>query len=154
MNPQYPGLWYSTHGSVDHPPHQREEQNGSDEGTSEGLRRLSRCCAGAGADDARKLRQVIRTAVPDATETISYRLPTFQYKGKPLVALGASRDHCSLYLMGYVPAELEADLAKYDTGKGTIRFPADRPLPESLVRKVVRTRIGLIESGKGYRARS
>jgi uncharacterized protein YdhG (YjbR/CyaY superfamily) len=57
--------------------------------------------------------------------------------------------------MGYIPSELEGDLQKYDTGKGTIRFPVDKPLPAALVRKVVKTRIAQVESGKGYgRARS
>ena len=101
-----------------------------------------------------KLRKTIQAAVPEATETISYRMPTFKYQGKPLVALAAAKDHCSLHLMGYVPAELEADLERYDTGKGTIRFPSDEPLPAALVRKVVKARIAQVEAGKGYRARS
>ena len=101
-----------------------------------------------------KVRKAIRAAVPDATETVSYRLPTFDYRGKHLLALGASKEHCSLHLMGYVPDELEPHLAKYDTGKGTIRFPVEKPLPASLVRKVVKVRIAQIEGGKGYRARS
>lgn len=97
-----------------------------------------------------KMRQTIRAAVPEVTETISYRLPTFRYRGKPLVALGAAKDHCSFFLMGYIPPELEGELEKYDTGKGTIRFPVDRPLPASLVRKVVKARIAQVEAGKGY----
>jgi len=101
-----------------------------------------------------KLRTTIRAAVPEATETISYRMPTFKYRGKALVALNAAKDHCALHLMGYIPAELEADLEKYDTGKGTVRFPSDKPLPAALVRKVVKVRIAQVEGGKGYRARS
>jgi uncharacterized protein YdhG (YjbR/CyaY superfamily) len=97
-----------------------------------------------------KVRKLIRAAAPDATETISYRLPTFKYQGKPLVALGASKDHCALYLMSYVPSELEAELKKYDTGRGTIRFPADKPLPAALVRKLVKARITQVQSGSGY----
>jgi uncharacterized protein YdhG (YjbR/CyaY superfamily) len=102
-----------------------------------------------------KMRKTIRAAVPEATEAISYRLPTFKYRGKPLVALGAAKDHCSFFLMGYIPPELEGELEKYDTGKGTIRFAVDKPLPASLVRKVVKARIAQVEAGKGYgRARS
>jgi uncharacterized protein YdhG (YjbR/CyaY superfamily) len=101
-----------------------------------------------------KMRTVIRATVPDATEAISYRMPTFKYRGKPLVAVQASKDHCSLHLMGYIPAELERDLEGYDTGKGTIRFPLDEPLPTPLVRKVVKVRVAQVESGKGYRSRS
>lgn len=102
-----------------------------------------------------KVRKMIRAAAPEATETISYRLPTFKYRGKLLVALGASKDHCAFYLMSYVPAELEAELEKYDTGKGTIRFPADKPLPAALVRKLVKARIAQVQGGSGYgRART
>jgi uncharacterized protein YdhG (YjbR/CyaY superfamily) len=102
-----------------------------------------------------KMRQTIRAAVPGATETISYRLPTFKYRGRPLVALGAAKDHCSFFLMGYIPPELQGELDKYDTGKGTIRFSVDKPLPASLVRKVVKARVAQLESGKGYsRART
>jgi uncharacterized protein YdhG (YjbR/CyaY superfamily) len=101
-----------------------------------------------------KLRRTIRAAVPEATETISYRMPTFKYRGKPLVALKASKDHCALHTMGYIPTKLERDLEKYDTGKGTIRFPTDKPLPAALVRKVVKARIAQFESGKGERSRS
>ncbi|HET6771484.1 MAG TPA: DUF1801 domain-containing protein [Actinomycetota bacterium] len=102
-----------------------------------------------------KVRKMIRAAAPEATETISYRLPTFKYKGKPLVALGASKDHCAFYLMSYVPPGLEAELEKYDTGKGTIRFPADKPLPAPLVQKLVKARIAQVQGGSEYgRARS
>jgi uncharacterized protein YdhG (YjbR/CyaY superfamily) len=97
-----------------------------------------------------KLRTTIRAAVPEATEAISYRLPTFKYRGKPLVAIGASKDHCALYSMGYLPPELESDLAKYDTAKGTIRFPLDKPPPATLVRKLVKARMARVESGEGY----
>jgi uncharacterized protein YdhG (YjbR/CyaY superfamily) len=101
-----------------------------------------------------KLRGTIRAAVPEATEAISYGIPTFKYEGKPLVALAAAKDHCSLHLMGYIPAELEPDLEKYDTGKGSIRFPSDTPLSATLVRKVVKVRVAQVEGGKGSRARS
>lgn len=97
-----------------------------------------------------KLRVMVRETAPEVTETISYRLPTFRYKGKPLVAIGASKDHCAFYLMGYMPPELEADLEKYDTGRGTIRFPPDKPLPAALVRKVVKARVAQVDSGRGY----
>jgi uncharacterized protein DUF1801 len=74
-----------------------------------------------------KLRRRIRAAVPDATEAISHRMPTFKYRGKPLVALAAAKDHCSLHLMGYVPAEVEADLERYNTGIGHRRRSGSQP---------------------------
>lgn len=93
-----------------------------------------------------ELRRRIKTAVPEATETISYRMPTFNYKGKHLLGIAASKNHCSLHLMGYIPAELEDDLDQYDTSKGTIRFPMDKPLPNALVKKIAKVRVAQVES--------
>jgi uncharacterized protein YdhG (YjbR/CyaY superfamily) len=89
-----------------------------------------------------KLRQTIRAAAPKAEECISYGLPAFRLDGHPLVALGAGANHCAFYLMSGSTVEAhQADLEGYDTSKGTIRFPADKPLPAALVRKLVKARI-------------
>ncbi|MCC6357728.1 MAG: DUF1801 domain-containing protein [Phycisphaerales bacterium] len=89
-----------------------------------------------------KLRAAIRSAAPGAEECISYQLAGFRYRGKMLVAMGATEKHCALYLMSstIVPAHA-AELAKYDTSKGTIRFEPGRPLPATLVKKLVKARI-------------
>ena len=92
------------------------------------------------------LRRTILDAVPEVTEGISYRMPTFRYKGKQLVGLSAAKEHCAFHLMGYIPSELEADLAAYDTGKGTIRFPLDDPLPDALVRRILDVRTATIDA--------
>ena len=89
-----------------------------------------------------KIRKAIKAAAPDAEEGISYGLAAFRLGGRPLVAFGASAGHCAFYPMsGETVAAHEADLAGYDTSKGTIRFPADKPLPATLVRKLVKARI-------------
>ena len=89
-----------------------------------------------------KLRKAIRAAAPKAEECISYGLAAFRLDGKPLVAFGATEKHCAFYLMsGTTVAAHENELQKYDTSKGTIRFPADKPLPAALVRKLVKARI-------------
>ena len=88
-----------------------------------------------------KLRNTIRSVVPNATEVISYQVPTFKYQGS-LVAYAAFPKHCSFFVMS--PAVMDAqrdELKSYDTSKGTIHFPADKPLPESLVKKIVKARI-------------
>lgn len=88
-----------------------------------------------------KLRKTIKAAAPKATESISYRIPTFKYQG-PLVAFAAFPNHCSFYPLS--PSVLEAhrdELEAYDTSKGTIRFPATKPLPAALVKKLVKARI-------------
>ena len=88
-----------------------------------------------------KLRRAIKSAAPRAEECISYQLPAFRLDGRMLVAFGAAKNHCAFY-PGSLPIEThKSDLKHYDTSKGTIRFPADSPLPLALVRKLVKTRV-------------
>jgi len=86
------------------------------------------------------LRKAIKTAAPKAEECISYQLPAFRLNGRFLVAYGAATNHCAFYPGSTVKA-LKEELKGYDTSKGTIRFPASKPLPAALVRKLVRLRI-------------
>jgi uncharacterized protein YdhG (YjbR/CyaY superfamily) len=89
-----------------------------------------------------KLRQTIRAVAPGAEERISYRLPAFRLDGRMLVAFGARASHCAFYPMSSSTVAAHADeLAGYDTSPGTIRFRADKPLPATLVRKLVKARI-------------
>ena len=102
-----------------------------------------------------KLRATIKAAVPNATETISYQMPTFKYQGRALVGIAAFKNHCSLFPYSKdVLEKLERDLRPYDTaGKGgTIRFSVDRPLPAAVVKKIVKTRIAEIEA-RGRKSR-
>lgn len=88
------------------------------------------------------LRKNIKAAAPEAEECISYGVPAFRLNGKFLVAYAAAKNHCAFY-PGAVIATLK-ELKNYDTSKGTIRFPADKPLPTALVRKLVKRRIAKI----------
>jgi uncharacterized protein YdhG (YjbR/CyaY superfamily) len=96
------------------------------------------------SDDKRaalqKLRKAILAAAPRAEECISYQMPAFRLDGKVLVWFGAASNHCAFYPGAVVEAHKD-DLENYYTSKGTIRFPADKPLPASLVRKLVKARI-------------
>ena len=85
----------------------------------------------------RELRSAVLAAVPAANQVISYGIPTFKARGK-MVSIGAAKRHCALYgaPLNAFPEELEA----YDTSKGTVRFPLDKPIPEALVRKLVRAK--------------
>ncbi len=89
-----------------------------------------------------KVRAVIRSAVPpQATETISYRIPAIRYKGL-LVGFAAFSKHCSFFPMSSAVMEtFKNELARFETSKGTIRFPVDKPLPAALVKKLVKARI-------------
>lgn len=96
-----------------------------------------------------KIRAAIRSAVPpEATETISYQIPTFKYKGS-LVAFAAFSNHCSFFPMSMaVMRAFKNDLKNFDTSKGTIRFPMDKPLSAGLVKKLVKARVAENERRK------
>jgi uncharacterized protein YdhG (YjbR/CyaY superfamily) len=97
-----------------------------------------------------KLRKTIRAAAPQAEEGFSYGLPAFRVNGKPLVAFAATASHCAFYPMsGRTVKAHQDELADYDTSKGTIRFPADKPLPAALVRKLVKARLAENAGGSG-----
>jgi len=88
-----------------------------------------------------QLRKTIKSAAPRAEECISYGIPGFRSGEKLLVSFGAAEKHCAFYPGAYPLKAHQNELKSYDTSKGTIRFPADRPLPAALVRKLVKSRI-------------
>lgn len=96
------------------------------------------------SDDKRgaleRLRRTIKAAAPRAEECISYQLPAFRLDGRMLVWYGAGANHCSFYPGAIVEAH-KADLQRYETSKGTIRFQPNAPLPAALVKKLVKARI-------------
>ena len=88
------------------------------------------------------LRDTIAAAAPAAVEAMSYGAPAFRYRNHPLVSFNAAKNHCAFYVMSPdVIAAHEAELAGFDTSKGTIRFTPARPLPTALVTKLVRARM-------------
>jgi uncharacterized protein YdhG (YjbR/CyaY superfamily) len=93
-----------------------------------------------------KLRATIRKAAPTATEGFSYGMPAFRLHGRPLVAYGAMKKHCSFFPMSSELIETHRkEIEPYETSKGTIRFTPDQPLPAALVRKLVQARIAQVE---------
>ena len=95
-----------------------------------------------------KMRAAIRSALPpEATETISYRIPAFKCKGV-LVWFAAFSDHCSLFPTASVIEEFKNELKSFSTSKGTIHFPTDKPLPIALIKRLVKVRVAQNERKK------
>jgi len=95
-----------------------------------------------------KMRATIRSVVPsEATETISYGMPAFRHNGV-LVWFAAFSNHCSLFPTASVIAEFQSELKGYSTSKGTIHFPTDKPLPTTLIKKLVKARVAQNEAKK------
>jgi uncharacterized protein YdhG (YjbR/CyaY superfamily) len=89
-----------------------------------------------------KVRATIRSVVPaEATEGLSYGMPAFRYKGA-LVGYAAFKDHCSFFPMNASLIDtMKEELKGYRTSKGTLQFPSDKPLPATLLKKMVKARI-------------
>lgn len=88
-----------------------------------------------------KLRELIKKAAPKAEEGISYGMPTFKYKGSPLVYFAAFKNHYGFYPQPKAIEVFKAELAAYDTAKGTIRLPQDKPLPVKLLTDIVKFKV-------------
>jgi uncharacterized protein YdhG (YjbR/CyaY superfamily) len=88
-----------------------------------------------------KIRMTIRKAAPDAEETISYKMPTFNLKGHYLVYFAAYKNHIGFYAAPRGNAEFKEELSVYEAGKGTLKFPLDKPIPFDLISKIVKFRV-------------
>jgi uncharacterized protein YdhG (YjbR/CyaY superfamily) len=90
----------------------------------------------------RRIRDVVRAAVPGAEEALVYGVPGFKLRGKSLVCYAAFKRHCGFYpLSPAVMAAHATELERYEISKGTIRFQADTPLAKSLIKKLVKARV-------------
>ncbi len=88
-----------------------------------------------------KIKMTIRKAAPDAEETISYEIPTFTLKGNYLVYFAAYKKHISLYPAPRGIEKFKKELSAYEGGKGTVRFPLDKPIPFDLISRIVKFRV-------------
>jgi uncharacterized protein YdhG (YjbR/CyaY superfamily) len=89
-----------------------------------------------------QLRETILTIVPDAEECISYGMPAFKLRGKTIAGFAAFKNHLS-YLphSGSVIPQLAKETERYTSTKGSLHFPIDKPLPRTLVKKLITVRM-------------
>ena len=89
-----------------------------------------------------RLRKTIKAAAPGAEEVISYGMPAFRHRGRMLVSYAAFKNHLSFFPGSTaVRAARQGKLMGFETSKGTIRFTVDKPLPATLVKRLVKARI-------------
>ena len=88
-----------------------------------------------------ELRALIRETAPDATETISYAIPTFDLNRKHLVHFAGFKDHISFFPTGSGVEAFKDELEPYRGGKGTVQVPLGEPLPTDLFRRIVEFRV-------------
>ncbi len=98
-----------------------------------------------------EVRALIKSIVPDARENISYQIAAFEVNGKNFIHIAGWKKHISIYP---IPAGTDAfnnEIAKYADGKGTVKFPLDKPLPVKLIEKAIKYRLADHLKNTGYK---
>jgi uncharacterized protein YdhG (YjbR/CyaY superfamily) len=88
-----------------------------------------------------ELRSVIKAAAPDAKEKISYQIPTLELNSRNLIHFAAWKKHIGMYPIPAGSEAFEKELSQYADGKGTLKFPLNKPLPLKLIREIVQFRV-------------
>lgn len=88
-----------------------------------------------------KIRKIITEQVPNFEETISYGIPTIKYKSKYVLYFAAFSKHVSVYpISGAMEEKYAEEIKKYRAGRGTLRFPLDKPIPYDFIKKIAKVR--------------
>jgi uncharacterized protein YdhG (YjbR/CyaY superfamily) len=93
-----------------------------------------------------RIRKIIMKAVPDTEEMMSYGIPTFKYKNRPLIYMAAYKNHYSLYPASDAMVKTIPELAEHRVSKGTLHFPISKPVSEGLLKKIVKFKLNELES--------
>jgi uncharacterized protein YdhG (YjbR/CyaY superfamily) len=102
----------------------------------------------------KRVRRTIRKAAPAAVELIAYRIPAYKLNGRVLIYFAGWKEHYSIYpLTAGVAATFRNELKSYETSKGTIRFPLDKPVPVALIEGVVKVRADEVAAASNRAAR-
>jgi len=95
----------------------------------------------------KELADIIRKTAPSAVDSFSYQIPAFRLNGKILVWYAGWTNHLSLYPLNAGDRDF-ADQKGFKTSKGTVQFQLDKPLPVSLIRRLVKSRVAALEPAK------
>src|SRR2546430_2045819 len=96
------------------------------------------------AAELERIRAIVRKAVPEAEEVISYGIPAFKYEGHYLVGFAAYRNHLSLFPGAAPIIALKDKLGAYKLSAGTIQFTLEKPLPEALIKEIIAVRMAAL----------
>jgi len=96
----------------------------------------------------KQIRAVIKENAPDAEEGFAYQMPAYRINGKPLVYFAGFKNHIGFYATPSGHAEFKKELSKYKQGKGSVRFPLDKPLPSDLIARIVKFRVSEFKISK------
>jgi len=88
-----------------------------------------------------KVRALIKTIAPDAIENISYQIAAFRVNGKNFVSIAGWKEHISMYPIPAGSEVFNKQIAKYTSGRGTLKFPLDEPLPLKLIEKAIKYKL-------------
>jgi uncharacterized protein YdhG (YjbR/CyaY superfamily) len=97
----------------------------------------------------KRVRSTIRKALPGASEMISYGIPAFKLRGRPVLYFAGWSQHYSLYpSSAHLVAAFKNELAPYEVSKGTIRFPLSEPVPVNLIEGIAKFRAKEVAEGE------
>ncbi|SFH01872.1 iron chaperone [Pedobacter insulae] len=88
-----------------------------------------------------QIRETIQKTAPEAIESISYAMPAFKLKGKPLVYFAGYKNHIGFYATPTGHKAFEEELSNYKQGKGSVQFPVDKPMPLALIARITKFRV-------------
>jgi uncharacterized protein YdhG (YjbR/CyaY superfamily) len=88
-----------------------------------------------------QIRSTVKKTTPGVEEVISYSIPAFKFNKRVLLYFAGWRDHVSIYPVPKANATLQKQISRYQTGRGTLQFPLDKPLPVKFISKIVALRM-------------
>ncbi len=88
-----------------------------------------------------QIRTIIKETAPEVTESIAYGMPAYKTNGKPLVYFAGYKNHIGFYATPSGHENFAKELSQYKQGKGSVQFPLNKPIPNDLIREIVKFRV-------------